>query len=599
MLLTACVIVQDRVDYIARTINSVKGLADEILVLDIDSYDRSAAVAADCGVRVYSCNDNSFAETRNYILKKAEGDWVLFLHGGEELASDYNQLRLLLKQSDNFGFYLPIISLSLPGRSPENLDLEMPCLVFRLLRNKQGMCFKGEDYGSIIKSICRNTKKMSIKTLQLPIITNCYQYPKFYTSQGLTAVFPYSREISGENFLKKVENREDIVGGIIQEAYKEAAEENNCHLLDKAIYILLNQGKFLRAERVIKQAEEFFPGEFTFALWEGYLRFVLKDYQQAITCLQKLLNKEKDKNINFKLYFLLGLAYKGIRHFKKANYFFGRAHRLDRCNKAVISNLIDLEKKGINKLEGYSYLRERLVSPQGKLLLADIYYHCGDYYTALDILKEALEFKEIKDSYYYWKARILLKTKDYRLALKLLRSISPAFNHFKDTLKHCWILNILLPVDKEFKSIVNQIKLLGDSDWELLKLYNTIYFKGKDFSFHFNNILSKYKFYEKAVAYLSLLIEYCDDRAVEIMLDIIKKLKIRESDRYIGKLFFRYAKWDKAYYYLKKDLSNGFALPELSCFIESCRQLDRSCEEKKCLQILKKMGNYQLIVNKN
>lgn len=71
---------------IARAISSVKGLADEIIVIDTQSTDKTAAVAKKLGAKVFSHQNTGIVEpVRNFSISKAKGDWVLLLDADEEI----------------------------------------------------------------------------------------------------------------------------------------------------------------------------------------------------------------------------------------------------------------------------------------------------------------------------------------------------------------------------------------------------------------------------------------------------------------------------------------------------------------------------------
>jgi len=75
MNLTLCTIVKNEEATLSRTLDSVKGVVDEIVVLDTGSGDRTREIARESGARVYDfewCDD--FAAARNESLKHARGD---------------------------------------------------------------------------------------------------------------------------------------------------------------------------------------------------------------------------------------------------------------------------------------------------------------------------------------------------------------------------------------------------------------------------------------------------------------------------------------------------------------------------------------------
>jgi len=85
--LSVCMIVKDEAKHLCRCLASVRGLADEIVVVDTGSTDRSADLAALFGARVFSFPwQGNFAAARNASLTQATCDWILVLDADEVLA---------------------------------------------------------------------------------------------------------------------------------------------------------------------------------------------------------------------------------------------------------------------------------------------------------------------------------------------------------------------------------------------------------------------------------------------------------------------------------------------------------------------------------
>lgn len=80
-----------------EAITSVKDLADEVVVVDTESTDKTVQVAKKLGAKVYSHKNTSIVEpVRNFSISKASGDWVLLLDADErvtpELAAEIKRL---------------------------------------------------------------------------------------------------------------------------------------------------------------------------------------------------------------------------------------------------------------------------------------------------------------------------------------------------------------------------------------------------------------------------------------------------------------------------------------------------------------------------
>ena len=86
MKLSLCMIVRDEEADLPTCLESVKGVVDEICIVDTGSNDRTVAIAEGYGARVEHftwCDD--FSAARNASLAMAQGDWILVLDADEIL----------------------------------------------------------------------------------------------------------------------------------------------------------------------------------------------------------------------------------------------------------------------------------------------------------------------------------------------------------------------------------------------------------------------------------------------------------------------------------------------------------------------------------
>lgn len=85
-LLSACLVVRDEEVNLARAIGSLQGLADEVVVYDTGSVDRTVGLARELGAVVIEASwPGDFAAARNSAMQNCRGAWVLSLDGDEEL----------------------------------------------------------------------------------------------------------------------------------------------------------------------------------------------------------------------------------------------------------------------------------------------------------------------------------------------------------------------------------------------------------------------------------------------------------------------------------------------------------------------------------
>ena len=87
ILLSACIITKNEERTIARAINSVR-FADEIVVIDAYSSDKTVEIATQNGAKVFQNAWAGFAAQRNFGLEHCQGKWVFFLDADEAASPD-------------------------------------------------------------------------------------------------------------------------------------------------------------------------------------------------------------------------------------------------------------------------------------------------------------------------------------------------------------------------------------------------------------------------------------------------------------------------------------------------------------------------------
>jgi glycosyltransferase involved in cell wall biosynthesis len=100
--ISLCMIVKNEQAFLGPCLNSIKRLADEIIVVDTGSSDRSADIARVYGAQVFHVQwQDDFSLARNVSLEKAHGDWILILDADEVVApQDFEALRQMVLSDD-------------------------------------------------------------------------------------------------------------------------------------------------------------------------------------------------------------------------------------------------------------------------------------------------------------------------------------------------------------------------------------------------------------------------------------------------------------------------------------------------------------------
>ncbi|WP_121959099.1 glycosyltransferase [Petrotoga sp. 9T1HF07.CasAA.8.2] len=113
-LLSVAMIVKDEEANIRRALEAIKDVADEIIVVDTGSMDRTPQIVKEYTDKLYFHEwQNDFSEARNYSLKFPTCEWVMRYDADEEVSESFiKNIREFLKKlpKDVNTVYLPIIS---------------------------------------------------------------------------------------------------------------------------------------------------------------------------------------------------------------------------------------------------------------------------------------------------------------------------------------------------------------------------------------------------------------------------------------------------------------------------------------------------------
>ena len=145
--LTVCLITKNEEQFIGQCLESIRPIADQIVLVDTGSTDWTTSIAGRFGAEIYKfkwCDD--FSAARNAALEKATGDWVLMLDADEELPADQQEKLLkLLRDPKAVAYRLPMID---KGHEEAGVS-HVP----RLFRNAPGLFYVGRVHEQVFSSV--------------------------------------------------------------------------------------------------------------------------------------------------------------------------------------------------------------------------------------------------------------------------------------------------------------------------------------------------------------------------------------------------------------------------------------------------------------
>ncbi len=167
MSIELSMIVKNGASTLARCLESVRSVVDEIVIGDTGSTDASIQIARRCGARVVDVPwEADFSKARNAVLRLGRCDWVLVLDADELLDAEApTEIRPMLENSDALGYdiriwnYVPTLAtrmLNRPAhRNPGRIDAarSFPAYVehvnVRLFRRHPEIFFEGRVHEGV------------------------------------------------------------------------------------------------------------------------------------------------------------------------------------------------------------------------------------------------------------------------------------------------------------------------------------------------------------------------------------------------------------------------------------------------------------------
>ncbi len=98
--LSACLITYNEEHNLPRALTSLAGIADEIVVVDSGSTDRTEEIARAHSASFFERSFTNHADQKNYAASCASNDWIFLLDADEEMSSELRNSLLEWKQSE-------------------------------------------------------------------------------------------------------------------------------------------------------------------------------------------------------------------------------------------------------------------------------------------------------------------------------------------------------------------------------------------------------------------------------------------------------------------------------------------------------------------
>ena len=148
--ISLCMIVKNAGNFLSETLNSVKDIISEIIIVDTGSDDNTISVAKKYDAKIFHFKwTDDFSAARNFSISKAKGDWILVLDADEKINKKNKEKIDKLDFENNAAFYLNFKSKINIGESFNYVTNAHP----RLFKNDLNIKFSGRIHEQIIGSV--------------------------------------------------------------------------------------------------------------------------------------------------------------------------------------------------------------------------------------------------------------------------------------------------------------------------------------------------------------------------------------------------------------------------------------------------------------
>lgn len=155
---------------LGECLDSVRDIADEIIVIDNESQDATVEIARKHNAKIYTqANKLMLNINKNFGFKKASGEWILNLDADERVSEELkSEIMAVLKENNETinGYWVPRKNIIF-GKWIQN-SIWWPDLHLRLFRKEKGTFAEKHVHEHI-------DVKGRIEKLESPIIHNNYQ----------------------------------------------------------------------------------------------------------------------------------------------------------------------------------------------------------------------------------------------------------------------------------------------------------------------------------------------------------------------------------------------------------------------------------------
>jgi len=458
--LSLSMIVRNEERFLPDCLASVKGIVDEIVIVDTGSTDATYTIATNAGCMITPMEwSGDFSLARNESLSRCSGEWILYLDADERLVGGQADLLKRLLRDQDIAAYSMIVRSTIALKDGHSVELmRYP----RLFRRNPRVRFEGMIHEQIGPSILRSGGRILPSTLTIdhlgysqsfdvlrekiernmgPLLLLAERdplnwYARLQVARSLMVLQEYTNALP---FVREALSTPGIPKASVAILHNLQAE------------IMMKTGQHAAAAEECRQSLRLFPRQFG-ARW--FLAGALAntgDIQEAIPALEELLGMSEpslattsqlEDDIvlpSYAVWDLLGRCYAGVGELGKAAASLMTAVR-GSSSRECLTRLIEVHER-LGRPHAATRDFEELTlrmpeEPRIHLYLALWYKRTGDVVRALDALRRVLKLEPAHAVALSWMALWSLERREFEQVEQTLMHAAE-YRVESDELKQC------------------------------------------------------------------------------------------------------------------------------------------------------------------
>lgn len=366
MKISACLITKNEEKNIARCIKSFKEAVDEIILVDTGSTDNTVKIARRFGAKVFYFKwNNNFSDARNYALKQAKGNWIIFLDADEYFCDNSiknlkNLMRSVHEEKKVDSLYIKIVHLNQDGKRKNSVFLH------RIFKNDK----KIKYFGSIHETIKREDGKLN--SIYIPED----QLKIYHTGYSSESILEDKAQRNLKALIKELENGNDSpqILWYLSECYyllkdfnktiKYAKQYFKCNvMLDYNVLLYINMIESMMKldydiEEIlieVNNALKDFPSHPDIHNLKARVMFINKRYNEALQSYDSTIyhgfNGSKHYDCSGwpsyldRVYYHLAVIYEFKNDYTRTEEYLTKSLRENKNNEEPLAKLLNIVKK--------------------------------------------------------------------------------------------------------------------------------------------------------------------------------------------------------------------------------------------------------------